>query len=324
MAGLSEAEIIHCLTAGYPQRPDVRLGVGDDGAVLVPPSGKHLVSVADTINEQVHFPQGIPASAVAHRSLAVNLSDLAAMGARPAWASLSLSLPAAEAAWLADFAAGFRDLALANDVALIGGDTVCGPLSVTVQLTGFVDPDGYLTRSGANPGDLVVVSGTPGAASAGLGLLDDVRPVSLPLRQAFLWPTPRVELGLGLPGFATAAIDVSDGLMIDLERVADSSQLGARIDLEHLPLSAAAIETLGEEAALALALGGGDDYELCFTVPDVSASRDRLAALAARCGCALTVIGVITDAAGIDLHRNHKPATVSGLKRWTHFNQDPI
>jgi thiamine-monophosphate kinase len=320
--GLNEADIIRCLTAGYPRRADVRLGVGDDGAVLVPPAGRHLVSVLDTINEHVHFPAGIPASAVAHRALAVNLSDLAAMGAEPAWASLSLSLPSADPAWLADFAAGFRDLALAHRVALIGGDTVRGPLSVTVHLTGLIDADVFLSRSGARPGDLVVVSGTPGAAAAGLDLLDDVRPLSLPLRQAFLWPVPRVELGRALTGFATAAIDISDGLLIDLERLVESSRVGAAINLEQLPLAPAAVEIDSEEAAVAFALGGGDDYELCFTVPQSAATADKLTALVTRCACPLTVIGVIRDTAGVDLHRDGKTVIVPALKRWTHFNRD--
>lgn len=323
MGGLSEADIIQCLTVGYPRRADVKLGVGDDGAVLAPPAGRHLVSVLDTINEQVHFPQGIPASAVAHRALAVNLSDLAAMGAEPAWASLSLSLPSPDPAWLADFAAGFRDLALTNGVALIGGDTVRGPLSVSVHLTGLVDPDEFLSRSGARPGDLVVVSGTPGAAAAGLGLIDDIRPLSLPLRQAFLWPAPRVALGRALNGFATAAIDISDGLVIDLERLVESSGVGAVINVEQLPLAPAAVEIEGAEAAVALALGGGDDYELCFTVPESAATAGKLAALATQCACPLTVIGVISNAAGVELHRDGKTVIVPALERWSHFKRDP-
>jgi len=318
LGGLSEADIIDCLSSGYPARSDVKLGVGDDGAVLTPPPGRDLVSVLDTINEGVHFPVGTPAAAIAHRALAVNLSDLAAMGAEPAWASLSLSLPAADAAWLEDFARGFRQLADACGVALVGGDTVRGPLSVAVQLIGFVDPGRCLTRAGARTGDLVVISGTPGCAAAGLRLIDSTAAAAEPLRKAFLWPTPRLALGQALPGMASAAIDISDGLLTDLGRLLVASGVGATVDLERLPLAAAAVALLNEETALALACNGGDDYELCFTLPAAAAAE--LPTLASRGGCQLTSIGRITAGSALDCRLKGEPVAAPESGRWSHFD----
>ncbi len=317
MGGLSEADIIDCLSSGYPARSDVKLGVGDDGAVLRPPPGRDLVSVLDTINEGVHFPAGISAAAIAHRALAVNLSDLAAMGAEPAWASLSLSLPRVDPAWLEDFATAFRQSAVACGVDLVGGDTVRGPLSVAVQLIGFVDPGRCLTRAGARAGDLVVISGTPGCAAAGLRLIDDPAAATEPLRNAFLWPTPRLALGQALAGVASAAIDISDGLLTDLGRLIEASGVGATVDLDRLPLSAAAVGLLSDETAMALACNGGDDYELCFTLP--AAAETVLPTLAARGGCQLTIIGRITAGSGLDCRLNGEPVAVPDAGRWSHF-----
>jgi thiamine-monophosphate kinase len=315
---LSEAEIIRCLSAGYPGRADVSLGVGDDGAVLVPPPGRHLVSVLDTINEGVHFPVGTPPDAIAHRALAVNLSDLAAMGAEPAWASLSLSLTDPDADWLLAFADGFRRLAGAHGVELVGGDTVRGALSVAVHLTGFVDPGCGLTRSGARPGDLIVISGTPGRAAAGLRLMEESGDKAEELRQAFLWPTPRVLLGQALAGVATAAIDVSDGLLTDLGRLLEASGVGAVVDLDQVPVAEHAAAVLGTRTALQLALDGGDDYELCCTVPETA--RSRLAALAGQGGCPLRIIGRIREGRGMTFTRGGEPAKAPETVPWSHFD----
>ena len=279
MPELSESALIerYFRAAGAP-RSDVVLGIGDDAAVVTVPAGSELVVTTDTLVAGVHFPAGTPAAAIGHRALAVNLSDLAATGARPAWALLALTLPEALPAWLEEFAAGFAALAREHRVALIGGDTTRGPLCISVQLLGLVPVGEALRRSGAHAGDALLVSGTPGDAAAGLAL--EQGRLSAPdaarayLRERFLLPSPRVALGERLRGYASACIDVSDGLLGDAGKLAAASTLAAQIELERLPLSDALRSVLPDEGAAELALCGGDDYELCFAVPEA-----RLAAL---------------------------------------------
>jgi thiamine-monophosphate kinase len=275
MSGLGEFEIIERFFTRLDRRRDVVRGVGDDAAVLDVPADHYLVAAVDTIVEGVHFPADLAAEHVGWRSLAVNLSDLAAMGAKPSWATLSLSMPAANEDWLAGFAAGLAELARAFDVALVGGDTVQGPLVITVEALGFVERDRHLTRSGAVVGDLLYVSGTPGEAAAGLELLsthaghdpaDD-------LVMRFSRPQPRIELGRKLRGIATAAMDVSDGLLADLGKLCAASGCGAELDLARLPLSDTLVRRFGSERAENFALCGGDDYELLFTLPADSGAR---------------------------------------------------
>ena len=267
-------------------RADVVLGVGDDGAVLECPPGAQLVAAIDSLVEDVHFPAGSPPRSIGHRALAVNLSDLAAMGAQPAWALLALALPAADEAWLGEFSAGLDALARAHDVALVGGDTTGGKLCVTVQILGFVPRGAALTRSGGQPGDAVFVSGTPGDSAAGL-MLEQSRLI-LPegahrqwLLERFRYPTPRVSLGLALRGLASACIDVSDGLLGDCARLAEASGCGVSLDYTSLPLSDALRAAVGEERAGEVALTGGEDYELCFSVPAA-----KLEEFTARCPAA--------------------------------------
>jgi thiamine-monophosphate kinase len=276
---LSEFELIaRYFSACGARRPDVLLGVGDDAALLACPPGQALVAAIDTLVEGVHFPVPSPPASVGHRALAVNLSDLAAMGARPAWALLALTLPAAEADWIAAFAEGLGALARAHGVQLVGGDTTAGPLCVTVQILGFVPAGAALRRSGGKPGDRLFVSGTPGDAAAGLlveqGRLDAAPAVAAALRERFLFPAPRLSLGERLRTHASACIDVSDGLLGDAGKLATASGCGAELVLEDIPVSDALVAALGEERARELALTGGDDYELCFSVPG-----ERVAAL---------------------------------------------
>ena len=284
------------------RRADVALGVGDDAAVIDVPPGKRLVAATDTLVEGVHFPRAAPPRSIGHRALAVNLSDLAAMGARPAWATLALTLPAAEESWLREFANGLDELARAHEVALIGGDTTSGPLTVTVTLLGIAHSRGFLARSGAAPGDHIFVSGTVGDAAAGLAVLEArLKQGSAAdreqLQRRFLFPEPRVELGERLLGIASAAIDVSDGLAADTGKLVRASNCGARIDAGALPLSAAIVACAGAQAARDWALGGGDDYELCFTVP-----AGRLAQLTGSVPVKrwpYTAIGLVTDGPGV-------------------------
>lgn len=284
-------------------RRDVRTGVGDDGAVLVPPAGQDLVAVVDTLVEGVHFPARSDAHSIGHRALAVNLSDIAAMGATPAWALLALTLPGTDERWLDAFAAGFGALARAHDLQLVGGDMTAGPLAVTVQVLGFAPRGEALLRSGARPGDLVYVTGTPGDAACGLALLQgrlrtpataDEAALDA-LRGRFLYPTPRCETGLRLRGIASACIDISDGLAGDLAKLARASDCGVHVDASQLPLSAPLLAVAGRAAAEHFALTGGDDYELGFTVPASRAGELE--------GLACTAIGRITGGRGITVGR---------------------
>jgi thiamine-monophosphate kinase len=260
-------------------RSDVHVGVGDDAALLESPAGIELVAAIDTLVAGVHFPHGSPPTSIGHRVLAVNLSDLAAMGARPAWALLALTLPKIDENWLEEFTTGLSTLARAHDVALVGGDTTSGPLCVTIQILGHVPKSTALLRSGGRAGDLLFVSGTPGDAAAGLAVeqsrLSGPRDCEEYLRKRFLYPTPRVELGNRLRGYASACIDVSDGLLGDAGKLAHASGCGAEINLGDVPVSEQLVGAVGDERARELALTGGDDYELCFSVPPSEADRLR-------------------------------------------------
>jgi thiamine-monophosphate kinase len=260
------------------KRSDVRVGIGDDAALLEVPPGMQLVAKVDTLVSGVHFLADAPPAAIGHRALAVNLSDLAAMGATPAWALLALTLPKTDEQWLTGFASGFGELARKHHVALVGGDTTGGPLCISVQLLGYARPSAALLRSGGRPGDAVFVSGTPGDAAAGLEIERGARRASDPLhaaylRERFLFPTPRVELGAKLTAFASACIDVSDGLLGDAGKLAMASGCGVELDYGALPLSGALLAEAGAERARELALTGGDDYELCFAVPPLRFSE---------------------------------------------------
>lgn len=317
MAG--EFELIErYFTARGALRNDVTLGVGDDGAVLAVPPGQDLVAVVDTVVSGVHFPADSAPQDIAHRALAVNLSDLAAMGATPAWATLALTLPAADEAWIEAFAAGFDALGRQHGVALVGGDTTRGPLSVTVQALGLVPRGTALTRRGARPGDLVYVTGWPGDASAGLALLQGRLAGTGADRswlvRRFNRPEPRVEFGVRLRGVASACIDVSDGLAADLRQLVTASEVGAIVRTESLPLSRALYALAGEERAREFALGGGDDYELLFTVPPDR--RDRLAALQGAGAPAVHCIGEVVAGRGVRVRLGQRDLAVRG---WDHF-----
>ena len=298
--------------AQMPPSRGVALGIGDDAAVLEMPAGRQLVAAIDTLVEGRHFPAGCAPRSVGHRALAVNLSDLAAMGAEPAWLLLALTLPSADAGFLDEFSQGLFELAREHRVALVGGDTTAGPLSMSVQVLGNVPAGEAITRSGGRPGDLLYVSGTPGDAAAGLEHLLKAQPVEGAdaevldpqlqyLLHRFLYPEPRVELGIALRGLASACIDVSDGLAADAGKLAAASGCGATIDVEQLPLSAALLGRAGRERAVAWALTGGDDYELCFTVPPSRqpAFESRLANVK----CRVTCIGRLDEKLSLRVRR---------------------
>jgi thiamine-monophosphate kinase len=315
---LGEFELIERFFTRPSKRRDVILGVGDDAALLEPPAGRALAVATDTLVEGRHFLAGAPGRSVGHQALAVNLSDLAAMGADPAWALLSLSLPEVREDWLGEFALGFNLLADAHGVELVGGDTVRGPLVVTVEVLGFVEPVLALRRSGARPGDVLYVSGSPGEAAAGLDALrrggrmdsDD------PLVRRYLYAEPRLGLGRALRGRASAAMDVSDGLLGDLAKLCAASGVGARLDLGALPLSSRLTAAHGREAAERFVLSGGDDYELIFTLPADEAARHE-AELSRT--CAVTRIGEIEAGHGVRCERDGLAVEVTG-RGYDHFD----
>ena len=304
--GLTEFGLIECIARRTRARGDVLLGIGDDAALLQPPPGQALAVTADTLNAGVHFPTESPPADIGWKALAVNLSDLAAMGAEPLWCTLSLSLPQADAGWMEGFIDGFFALADASGITLVGGDTTRGPLSLSITAIGTVPAGRALRRDGARVGDDIWLSGPPGEAAGALRLWQQGRlDVRMPandanhetLRQRLQRPTPRLQLGLALRGVATAAADVSDGLLADLGHIAARSGVGAVVQAECLPLSPALREALGSDAARDCALRGGDDYELCFTA--APEQRDVLHALSSQLALRLTRIGHIVEGQGV-------------------------
>lgn len=306
---LGEFDLIARYFAGLtPGRDDIRLGIGDDAALVHVPSGQELAIATDTLVAGVHFPDDTPPAAIGHKALAVNLSDLAAMGAEPAWATLALTLPQVNEDWLRDFAAGLGRLAQQAGIALIGGDTTRGPqLVITVTVHGLVPEGEALTRAGATPGDGVYVSGALGAAAAALELASPAAGYSAAedavrdCRARLDYPEARIELGRQLRGMASAAIDISDGLLADLGHLCRAGGVGAEVDVDAVPRHPALARFLTADRAewYDWPLAGGDDYELCFTVPAVAHSR--VTTLAASTGIALTRIGRITADEGLVL-----------------------
>jgi thiamine-monophosphate kinase len=287
----SEFDLIARIRARVAGRDDVVLGIGDDAAILAVPPGRQLVVTMDTLNAGVHFPMETAAADIGWKALAVNLSDLAAMGAAPAWCTLSLSLPQADPGWIDAFIDGFLALAERHGVVLVGGDTTRGPLSVCVTAQGLVDPRGALRRDAARVDDDIWVTGTLGDAAGALRQWRAGDAIEPALRARLDRPTPRVAAGLALAGIAHACVDVSDGLLADLGHVCAMSRTGAEIDIDALPASDALRASVDRDTLRALQAAGGDDYELCFT----AAKTARLAVQAAMdaCDVAATRIGRI-------------------------------
>jgi len=309
-------------------RADVRIGIGDDAAVLAMPAGHDLVACIDTLVAGVHFPEGTRARDLGWKALAVNLSDLAAMGATPAWSLLALTLPTADRNFVADFIDGYAELASEHRIALAGGDTTRGPLSVSVVAHGFTPPDRALRRDGAQPGDLVFVTGTLGDAAAGLRCLDPRDPGvhrlfnAPPDTREFLIdrlnrPTPQVAAGIALREFASACIDISDGLLADFGHVAARSGVGVDIDALELPASPALLALFDADERLVLQATRGDDYELAFTVP-MARVADMQRDLA-RIGCGAARIGRVVEGQGVRLLDEHGAEIAMCRGGWEHF-----
>jgi thiamine-monophosphate kinase len=303
-------------------RLDVETGIGDDCALLNIPEKKTLAISTDTLVAGNHFLPDIDPADLAYKALAVNLSDLAAMGAEPAWLTLALTLPEADEAWLAAFSDSLFMQLNYYDMQLIGGDTTRGPLSMTLGIHGFVPPGRALKRSGAKPGDWIYVTGTPGDSAAGLAILQDRLVVESAadadyLLARHLRPMPRVLQGQALRDLASSAIDLSDGLISDLGHILKASGCGARIDLDAMPLSDALLRHAEREQALRWALSGGEDYELCFTVPELN--RGALDVAIGQLGARFTCIGQISaEADGLQLMQSGKPVQLD-LQGYDHF-----
>lgn len=263
-----EFDLIDLIRRRVKQRSDVALGIGDDAALLTVPNDQYLVVSTDTLNKGVHFPEDTAPEDIGYKSLAVNLSDLAAMGATPAWASLAISLPDSDIEWLEKFLDGFFELADEHSVQLIGGDTTQGPLSITVTVQGFLPKDQALRRDAAKIGDEIWVTGSIGDAAGGLAQWRAQGLQSAKLRHRLDRPTPRVNVGIALRGIANAAIDISDGLLADLSHILLASKLGAEIEVCRVPMSKPLLDHFpDDQERYRLQLSGGDDYELCFTAP---------------------------------------------------------
>jgi len=294
---LSEFELIQRFFANSgTHRADVKLGVGDDCAVLNVSAGKELVVSIDTLVEGVHFLKGSDPQLLGHKSLAVNLSDLAAMGAEPAWATLALTLPSVDEKWLEAFCQGFSGLAATHHVQLIGGDTTRGPLNISIQAHGFVDAGAALRRDGAQLGDLIYVTGTLGDAGLALQGAGHTNPSAF-LQSRLDSPTPRLAEGQALVGLAHSAIDISDGLISDLGHICAASGVGATLHVEDLPCSQDVRAYIKASDDWLLPLSAGDDYELCFTVPPERQREVEQLAMSFECG--LAKIGCIEPGPGI-------------------------
>ena len=303
-----------------PDDDTVSCGIGDDTAIINIPDGQEMLVAVDTLVSDVHFLATADAHDIGYKSLAVNISDIAAMGGRPRWATLALTLPGIDPDWLQTFATGFAEIASKYSVTLVGGDTTQGPLSITVQIMGTVIRGQSIRRNGAKPGDLIFVSGYLGAAGFAYRTLNentasqDISPYCL---QRLHRPEPRVELGRQLCKLASASIDVSDGLAADLNHILKSSGVAAEVQLAGLPLCDQ-LEDFDDKILLwQIALASGDDYELCFTIS--ADKKEELEKRTRDLGYPVTYIGNITTGEGINWLEENGEEVILDLEGYQHF-----
>jgi thiamine-monophosphate kinase len=302
---VDEFEIIRRYFERETPAADVRVGVGADGAILIPSPDRDLITVVDTLVAGIHFPETLAAADIGYRSVAVNLSDVAAMGARPRWMTLALTLAEPDSSWLEEFSRGLFEAADQHELALVGGDTTRGSDTVvSIQIIADVAAGTAMTRDGAEPGDSIFVTGTLGDAAAGLSILqgglarsDDVDF----LIRRFARPDARVEAGAAIAAVAHAAIDLSDGLFADLGKLLAASEVSGTLELADIPLSSPMSSLMAENDAMRFALGGGDDYELCFAARIADAD---IGAIAERAGVSITRIGRVDEGDGLRCTRN--------------------
>ncbi len=294
-------------------------GIGDDAALLRVPQDFDLVTSIDTLNEGIHFDKTVAAYDLGYKALAVSISDIAAMGASPFSALLTLSLPAADEGWLSEFAAGFFAIADQFSVDLVGGDITRGPLSVSTIVNGLIPEGKALMRSGANVGDLIYVTGTLGDAALAFKLMSEqAEPIAKALLERLNRPQPRVEAGLALRDVATSAMDISDGLAADLGKLCVASGVGAELFAKRLPLSSHLQNLPTDEQAWYLALTFGDDYELVFTVPPQY--KSKLDAL--QLGVEITCVGEITSTPGVSVKDKTGAEMMLKSAGYEHFKEN--
>lgn len=320
---MKEFDLIkHYFSKQVVKRKDVILGIGDDCALLAPAEHQHIAVTTDTLVAGVHFPEGTEPRAIGHKAVAVNLSDLAAMGAEPTWISLALTLPEVNEDWIGEFCAGVFDLCEFYNVQLVGGDTTQGPLSITITAQGLAPKDKFITRSNAKAGDWLYVTGELGDAALALqSLLGNVDVAEAFKGQIFKqlnYPKPRILVGQALRDYATSAIDISDGLISDLGHICEASNVGAVINLQNVPISSFMRETLGREQAINLALCGGDDYELLFTVPEDN--KVGMETALSNIGISTTCIGQINTSGKISTVLDGEAVTLDS-KGFEHFSK---
>jgi len=303
------------------KRKDVVLGIGDDCAIVKPSERQNIAITTDTLVAGVHFPHETSARAIGHKSIAVNLSDLAAMGAEPSWISLAITMPEIDVDWVKEFCAGVFELCEYYNVQLIGGDTTQGPLSITVTAQGLIPINKHLTRSGAKAGDWIYVTGEIGDAALALKYIFKEVDVAAEYRESVQrsldFPTPRILAGQALRGYASAAIDLSDGIISDLGHICSASKVGANIVLDDLPISNALRDSVDVEDAFEIALVGGDDYELLFTVSEDN--KVGMETALAHTGNTITCIGQINRSEKITTTLNSKPVAINA-KSFEHFS----
>ncbi len=321
---MKEFELIkHFFTKQGVERKDVLLSIGDDCAVVASTENQDIVVTTDTLVAGVHFPHETTPRAIGHKAVAVNLSDIAAMGAKPSWLSLAITLPEVDEKWLSEFSVGVFDLCEYYNVQLIGGDTTQGPLSITITAQGLTPEGKYLSRSGAKTGDWLYVTGNLGDAALALRHYKkqiNVKTEYVDQIQAKLdYPKPRVLAGQTLREYATAAIDLSDGLLADLGHICNASNVGANIVLDAVPLSEIMKATLSSQDAVNLALSGGDDYELLFTVSEDNKVGMETAMSSA--GTPVTCIGQINTSKVISTTLNNKAVPINSVS-FEHFSSN--
>ena len=304
---MKEFQLIECyFNHRGPTRRDVKLSIGDDCALVQPAENKSIAISCDTLVENVHFFPDIPPQALGYKALAVNLSDLAAMGAEPAWMTLALTLPEVNEAWLSGFSEGLFEAAEYYGIALIGGDTTRGPRAINITVHGQVPQGKALTRHGAKAGDWIYVTGTLGDSALGLDLIRGVQHARAEHKEFLInrhyRPTPRVLAGQSLRSLASSAIDLSDGFISDIGHILKASQVGAVVDVGTIPLSRAMQDTVSEEHALGYALTGGEDYELLFTVPE--AQKGALETALSHAGTKFVRVGQICAGSKLKLQLN--------------------
>jgi thiamine-monophosphate kinase len=320
---MKEFELIRrYFTEQVVKRKDVLLGIGDDCAIVTPSERQHIAVTTDTLVAGVHFPLNTSARAIGHKSVAVNLSDLAAMGAEPSWISLAITLPEIDECWIDEFCAGIFELCEFYNVQLIGGDTTQGPLSITITAQGSIPFNKHITRSGAKAGDWLYVTGEIGGAALGLlniqGKVNVASKYHEEIQKRLDFPKARVLAGQALREYATAAIDLSDGLVADLGHICNASGVGANIILDNLPISSALINTLELEDAYDIALKGGDDYELLFSVAEDN--RVGMETALADTGNKITCIGQLNGSEKITTTLNNKAIDIQ-VQSFEHFSK---